>query len=146
MSKCRVVNAEPVDAMMFTPLPCYDGGAQDRVLKQLANGCLEAFTLLSPEGHVLGIVYASLMFKHSATFCALFSNEMPKYPKFTHKFIKTIIEPLMKKHGLSRVQTFVNVGNEAAIKQNYALGFKKEGILVNFGPCGEDQYIFARYA
>lgn len=145
MSRLRCVPAESVDAFAVDALECYDAKAADRVCTNIAsNSCLAAITILSDKNEIVGIIGANPVFHHSATYWAYLGKQVRKYPKDLHKLLLEYIESVARAFNLTRVQTFVNTDNEAAIRHNERMGFTSEGILRKFGFDGKDQHIFSR--
>lgn len=144
MSKIELIKALPWHAYHIAPLECYDEGAADRVCDNIASGLPIVALTLKCGDTFLGIIGANLIFTHSATYWAYFDRGMRQYPKETHKILLRCIEMTIKSYGLQRVQTFVDVGNEIAVRHNERMGFQKEGILRKHGFSGRDQYIFSR--
>lgn len=145
MSELRLIAPTLVDPFLFKALPCYDEEAADRVCRNLASGSvLEAYTIVNKEHKVIGIIGANLMFPHSATYWALFSEQIKEYPKSIHKILLAMIDRNLQHHKLKRVQTFIDTDNVAAIRHNERMGFVREGYLKAFGPGGKDQYIYAK--
>jgi RimJ/RimL family protein N-acetyltransferase len=74
----------------------------------------------------------------------LFSPLINKYPKTCFKAIRDELRGIVSEHGLKRVQALVRPGLEVAERFVEHLGFEKEGVLVAFGPGGEDMTMYGR--
>lgn len=62
----------------------------------------------------------------------------------SYKAVKRGFADIVSRETLRRVQALVNPKHEAAIRFIEHLGFENEGLLRQFGPSGEDLYMYAR--
>ena len=74
----------------------------------------------------------------------LASRDIFKYPIFCAKTIKRRTDLLAKNNKLKRIQTAVKADSDTAIRFAEWLGFKREGLMKNYGPDGADHYLYAK--
>lgn len=74
----------------------------------------------------------------------LASRDIFKYPIFCAKTIKRRTDLLAKNNKLKRIQTAVKADSDTAIRFAEWLGFKREGLMKNYGPDGSDHYLYAK--
>ena len=74
----------------------------------------------------------------------LASRDIFKYPIFCAKTIKQRTDLLAKNNKLKRIQTAVKADSDTAIRFAERLGFKREGLMKNYGPDGADHYLYAK--
>ena len=74
----------------------------------------------------------------------LASRDIFKYPIFCAKTIKKRTDLLAANNKIKRIQTAVKADSQKAIRFAEWLGFKKEGLMRNYGPDGSDHYLYAK--
>ena len=74
----------------------------------------------------------------------LASKDIFKFPIFCAKTIKRRTDLLAKNNNLKRIQTAVKKDSATAIRFAEWLGFKREGLMKQYGPDGTDHYLYAK--
>lgn len=85
---------------------------------------------ITPLWHGVGVIWG------------LFASDVGKYGIEVLRASESFLNALMK--DLRRVQCEVMAENTAAVKYIETFGFLREGTMKNYGPNGEDYYLYAR--
>jgi RimJ/RimL family protein N-acetyltransferase len=111
------------------------------VAKNIALGGV-SFTMFA-DGKVVGCVGGIKWMPGVWGIWALLSEDIKRHGLSYHRTMLRFLKKAMGDHDIRRIQVLVDVGNEVALKQNEAWGFKREGILRASGANGEDQWILS---
>lgn len=102
-----------------------------------------AFTLMD-NGHLVvsGGIYP--IWDGMAEAWLIPSDEMPRYKLKMIKILREHIDLITAEDGLRRLQATVRADYPVALRFIEFMGFKKEGLMKNFGPDGTDHFMYAR--
>ncbi len=102
-----------------------------------------AVTFIDPAGEVVFCCGVTDFWPGVGEMWACFSPLAKKYPD-TLRAAKWALEHIIfETCGYWRVQAILAVDNEAAIRFDERLGFKREGIMRKYGPHGEDRILYS---
>lgn len=93
---------------------------------------------------VLAILTGHLVFPHRFEVHTLISKAATMWPIEFVKHINSRIEHYIQVLDLVRVQTSIRASKPLLVKWMKVLGFEREGLMRNFGPEGDDYYLYAR--
>ena len=72
------------------------------------------------------------------------SDQIPKYKLKIIKTLRDHISSITEEDGLRRLQATVRTDYEVAVRFIEFMGFKREGLMKNYGPDGVDHFMYAR--
>lgn len=72
------------------------------------------------------------------------TSSLHKYRFSVHKHVYRLLNDIINRHKLYRVQAVINASHQAALDWIEALGFEKEGLMKKYGPDGQDYYMYGR--
>jgi hypothetical protein len=75
---------------------------------------------------------------------ALISKHLPDHPLSVYKGVKRVLEAIIDKQHLHRVQAVVKEDDQTSVRWIERLRFVREGILRQFGPDKTDYVIYGR--
>ena len=106
--------------------------------------CIDYCYTLEHEGKPLGIGGFRLINETTAWCWADFTDLAGKHITVGYRVIKEWIDIFIKEHGIKRLQAYVEVDFEEAIRMVKHLGFEQESVMKNF--IGDkDAFMFVRF-
>jgi hypothetical protein len=74
----------------------------------------------------------------------LVSKYVKKYPLSVYKTVSSIMEGIIERHKLYRIQTVIKEDDSTAINWIERLGYTREGVLRQFGPDRQNYLMYGR--
>lgn len=74
----------------------------------------------------------------------LVSKHIRRYPLSVYKNVSSIMESIIERHKLHRIQTVIKEDDSTAIIWIERLGYTREGVLRQFGPDRQNYFIYGR--
>ncbi|MBE9515964.1 MAG: hypothetical protein IME93_03185 [Proteobacteria bacterium] len=133
-----VRKAHADDMKSIIPKTMLDDAMIMRGVQQIAAG--NSYTGISDDGIVWICGMVNLWGRVNQAWL-LPAELVNKYPKSFHKGMKRIIQLWLEDS--DRLQITVSAENETELKWAQNVGFKIEGLMVNYGIGGDDQYMMA---
>ena len=93
---------------------------------------------------VLGVAVFVPLWPGVSEIWMLTSTHIHTYQFSYFKILRRGIKVFMDFYGIRRLQGTIRADVNFATKWIHSFGFEKEGVLVQYGPSGEDHYMFAR--
>lgn len=93
---------------------------------------------------IIGVFGATEVNKGCFHMWSLLSEEIQKFPLATYKITSAFINSMLV-HG-RRIQMTTAMNNPRALRFAYRVGFSLECIMKQYGPDGQDHYLFAKVA
>ncbi len=103
-----------------------------------------AFTILNPNGGVIGVIGGTFLYPGVLEVYGLFSNEIHQYKVSFFKTVKDCIDRSFGFYKVHRMQMVVKTSYEGGHHWAQSLGFKSEGVMQAYGPNREDYTLYAR--
>lgn len=109
------------------------------------DGLGPAFTALDGE-RVIGCGGVARLWGRVGEGWTIFGSEIAEHPVWLHRTVRPMLRDIMDGMDLDRLQVNVLATSERNCRWIERLGFKLEGLMIRFGPNGEDYFRYAKYA
>jgi len=111
-------------------------------LKRMENKD-RAFTLVD-NGHLVAAGGIIPIWEGMGEAWLIPSDVMPRYRLRVIKTLRRRIDEIIDADNLRRLQATVRADYDVAVRFIEFLGFKREGLMKNYGPGGADHYMYSR--
>ncbi len=101
-----------------------------------------AYTFIDDEGRTVFCCGVDILWPGVGEAWACFSPLAERYPHVL-QCMKWVVKEAFPRWGLWRLQAILAVDDDAAIRMDERLGFKRESVLRRYGSHGEDRYMYA---
>lgn len=140
----KIVPYSPGHWEFFEMKPIFSAGIEKDTLDRVFYKTESPMVSLIRERRVIAFMGVCVITKGVGDVFSVTSPHVQYCPVEFHKATLGLIDKYQKKLELHRVQMTVDADYKEGLRWAEALGFKKEGLLVKYGPDKKDHYMMGR--
>lgn len=96
------------------------------------------------DGRPIAVIGVVKLWDGVAEAWSVTSDEVRRVPLSFHKVVSGLIKAVERHLGIRRIQMSVDENYSEGHRWAEALGFKREGLMLKYGPIGENHFLYAR--